>query len=75
MIQAILFDKTIWTPQEASKFLKIHNYKLLKDNKMRETAKYYRYRITQPDYKKYLYRILSIGDKNLGVKFIYGFPK
>jgi len=67
-IQAILFDKNLWTAKNAYKWVKGHGYNPIK--RVHITKNYYRYRITDP--KTYrLMRIKNISDN--GIKFIIGY--
>jgi hypothetical protein len=65
-VQAILFDKTKWTFDDASLFLYDHNVEPIK---MHETQNFYRFRLKTPN-KKYKYRIKTISP---GIKFVFEF--
>jgi hypothetical protein len=67
VLQAILFDRFKWSTQDAKQWLKEHSFLPIK--KVHITNKFKRFRIAEPDYKKYKYRI-SHGDN--GVSFIIG---
>ena len=70
-IQACLFDINEWITDEARKFLKIHDIIPIK----KFIKQYFlRYRILQPNYKKYVYRIKTIQKKPL-IKFIFQYNK
>ena len=66
-LQACLFDINDWSTDEARKFLKIHDITPIK--KVHKTKSFLRYRILQPNYNKYVYRIKTIQKKPL-IKFI-----
>ena len=53
-IQAVLFDKNKWTRNQAKEWLKKHNYHSISN---RTTQTFYRFRIIEPNYTKYIYRI------------------
>ena len=60
-IQAILFKKEFFNTKQANEFLKRHNFKKIKPFDI--TNKYIRYRLIQPNYKRFIYRISSISPK------------
>ena len=53
--QAIMFDKKIYTTEQARKFLTKHKFNPIK--RVRITKNYHRYRSKEPDETKYIYRI------------------
>jgi hypothetical protein len=53
-VQAVLFHKDKFNTKQARKWLKDNNFTPIK--RVDITDKYRRYRIIQPDYKKYNYR-------------------
>lgn len=67
VLQAVLFDRFKWSTPDAKKWLKEHSFLPIK--KVHITDKFKRFRIVEPDYKTYKYRI-SHGDK--GISFIVG---
>ena len=71
-LQASLFDINDWSTDEARKFLKIHNITPIK--KEHKTKTFLRYRILQPNYNKYIYRIKTIQKKPL-LKIILQYNK
>ena len=71
-LQTCLFDINEWSRDEARKFLKIHNITPIK--KVHKTKTFLRYRILQPNYNKYIYRIKTIQKKPL-IKFILQYNK
>ena len=71
-IQAICFGINDWSTDEARKFLKIHDITPIK--KVHKTKSFLRYRILQPNYNKYIYRIKTIQKKPL-IKFILQYNK
>ena len=71
-LQACLFDINDWSTDEARKFLKIHDITPIK--KVYKTKTFLRYRILQPNYNKYIYRIKTIHKKPL-IKFILLYNK
>ena len=50
MIQSILFDRKLWTPSKAQKWLRNHGKKILK---LDVTTHYLRYRQLPPNFKNY----------------------
>lgn len=68
MIQAVIFDKFIWTTALARKFLKKHKFKPIK--KVHITDRYYRYRLHNP--KKFS-RMRTKSVPKWHLKFIIGF--
>ena len=68
-IQAVLFDKTKWTRNKAKEWLKTDNYKSIGN---RRTETYYRFRIIEPNYTKYINRIQN---NNKGPDFIIQYKK
>lgn len=69
-IQAVLFDKSIYTTTQARAWLKKEGIQPLK--RVDNTEKYHRYRIIEPNYKKYNYRIKR---SRKGIDFIIAFDK
>ena len=68
MIQAIIIDKNIFSLSDAKKIL--HDLKARPIKPVHETENYYRFRIKEPDYKKYHYKTKTI---KKGIKLIVGF--
>jgi hypothetical protein len=66
-VQAILFDKTIWSPNSSATWLMRHSFHPIK--RMHETSHYYRYRLMEPS-KRRRYVTKTIGH---GIKFIISF--
>lgn len=60
-LQAILFDKKIWTFENANNWFFEHGFTMPKNKLVHETQKYYRFRIKHPNYKKFEYRIKNLG--------------
>ena len=52
IFQAIMFDKKIYTTEQARKFLTKHKFNPIK--RVRITKNYYRYRLKEPDETKYI---------------------
>ena len=69
MIQAILFSKKEYSDKEAKNWLKNHNYNFISN---RITNNYRRYRLIEPNYRKYIYRIQHI---NNNISFIMQYKK
>lgn len=63
-IQSIIFDRNEWTKVKSRNWCKKHGYKFDVDVK----PEHWRYRQTEPDYKKYITK-----DMGHGVKLIIGF--
>lgn len=59
-IQAILFDKNYYTINEAIKEFKKLGFKLLEGKEIHITNRFIRFRVLQPNYKKYKYRRLIL---------------
>ena len=51
MIQAVLFDKSYWTTNEARNYLNKNGYIPIK--RVHTTDKYHRYRLIEPNYNLY----------------------
>jgi len=68
-IQAILLSNEYFTEKTADSWIKRHKYKPIKKVHISPTA--YRYRLREPDEKKYEYRTKRIKPY---VKFIIGYP-
>lgn len=64
MLQAILFSKQSFTPDEARKWLHQHNHHPIK--RVHETTNYYRYRLRQPNKNKN-HRMLHLAKNILAV--------
>lgn len=71
MIQAVLFNIDKYKPLDARKWLKYNNYQPIKP--VHKTKNYLRYRITEPNYKKFNYRFQEI--KKDHIYFIIGYSK
>lgn len=69
-IHGVLFDKIKWTPTTSLNWLKEHKLKPIRPRNISE--RYFRYRITIPNYNLYDYYTKDIGH---GIKFILGFDK
>ena len=69
MIQAVLFKKDFWNKTKAKEHLKQEKLNYIS---MRITDTYYRYRINEPNYKKYNY-IIKRGKNN--IDYIIGINK
>jgi hypothetical protein len=68
-IQAVLFDRTMWSPDDAEQWLRLHGYHPIKP--VHETVHKLRYRIREPD-RRYRYRTVNHAS-NTGVEFIIEF--
>ena len=71
-VQAVLFGINDWTCDEARKWLYIHNYIPIKT--VHKTSSFLRYRLIEPNYSKYKYRIKTIQKSPL-IKFILQYNK
>jgi len=67
--QAYIFDKNIFTIRQVNHFLQRNNIEKLKP--IHTTRQYYRIRVTEPDYKHYFYKTITL---NKGIKMIYAIP-
>ena len=56
-VQAVIFGINDWNTNDCRKWLHNHDYTPLK--RVHKTS-FFRYRILQPNYKKYIYRIKTI---------------
>lgn len=69
-VQSVIFDRKIFTLQQATKWIVAHGFKTRYRNKAVDVKPHtYRFRQKQPS-KKYKYRTLNITD---GIKFIVRF--
>jgi len=68
-VQAVIFDKHIWTTAKARQWLKTHGYKPIKH--VDTTLNLHRYRIRQPSPREH-YRLQALGES--GVKLVLGWP-
>ena len=58
-IQSVLFNRNLWTQEQASKYLIRHQFK---NDGVDETENYFRYRQHEPDSKKRYYtKVLNNG--------------
>lgn len=71
-IQGVIFNNKLWDWKTSKIELKKLGYKLKKGALPRETNDFIRYRINQPNYKKYNYYIKKLGR---GIELIIGYPK
>ena len=69
-IQALLFSKSYYNKNQVKNYLKMHNIIPIKD--IHTTNKYYRCRLIEPNYKKYIYRK---GNITTGIDCIFEFNK
>jgi len=59
MIQSVLFDRNLWSKEQAIKYLELHHFM---DNGVDETENEYRYRQVEPDSsKRYFTKTLKHG--------------
>lgn len=65
-IQAVLFDKDMWSTGRARRWLMAKGYQPIK--RVHTTKKYYRYRLVEPS-AGFKYRMKVIGD---GIRFVMG---
>jgi len=68
-VQSILFDRRLFTPQQATDWLLSHHFRVYK---LDITKKYLRFRQFPPNRNLYRYRTKQIAN---GIKFIFAFPK
>lgn len=68
-IHGVLFDKEFWTKQEAKSWLLKHQ--LFPIRPMNISEKYWRFRITNPNYNKFEYR----SHRENNIVFIFEFEK
>lgn len=67
-VQAVLFERASWTPRRAEYWLHDHGVGFVSK---RVTGKYYRYRVIEPNYAKYEYRILRMPDHDMAMIIQY----
>ena len=70
MIQAILFQKDLWTFKGGKHYCNINNIIYIS---YRITKNYYRMLLVNPDYSKYHYRIERNYKGNSSIDYISGF--
>ncbi len=69
-VQSILFDRNNWTPENAKKWLKLHDYKTHFGKKQYHLTKnFIRFRQQEPK-KDHHYRIIKLGD-NIDAVMMY----
>ena len=71
-VQALLFKKDKWDIKGCKFYLSINKIKYLS---YRTTANYYRFRLIEPNYKKFIYRIERDYKKNNTIDYIEQIPK
>ena len=69
ILQAVLFSKDLYDSSRARRWLRKN--KIIPCKRVHETTRFLRYRIQEPDYDKYEYRIKRISD---GVKMVFAYP-
>ena len=69
VLQAVLFDRFKWSTEDAKQWLKEHSFLPIK--KVHITDKFKRFRIAEPDYKKYKYKIILTKPDNVIASDIY----
>ena len=67
--QSIIFSKEFYDTARARRWLKRHHYEPIK--RVHETTRFLRYRIEEPDQKRYEYKIKPFTD---GVRAVLGTP-
>ena len=73
MLQSVLFDRHLWTLEDAILFLKEHKYK---HNKVDETNHYFRFRQISPDtLRKKGFHIFRNKKLKNGISLILGYIK
>ncbi len=71
-IQALLFKIDKWTIPMILRYLAMNN---IKYRSYRKTSNYYRFRIQEPNYNKYIYRIARNYKNNNSIDYIEGILK
>jgi len=69
-IQSLIFDKTYYSKISSGRWIRSHNFKPIK--KVHETKTSWRYRLIEPDYNNFDYRIKILTS---GIKAIIAIPK
>lgn len=72
IIQALLFKKDKWNLFQIIQYLAINN---IKYRSYRITSNYYRFRLIEPNYNKYIYRIARNYKNNNSIDYIEGLLK
>ena len=67
--QSVIFSKDLYDTTRARRWLRKN--KIIPSKRVHETTRFLRYRIKEPDYDKYEYRIKRISD---GIKIIFAYP-
>lgn len=73
-VQSVLFDRRFWSVEGSTHTFSILGFSMPKNKQIHETKLYYRFRVKNPDYKKYFYRTGWLSKKQ-HVKAIFGFEK
>ena len=71
-VQALLFKKKLWDMKGCKFYLNVNKIKYLS---YRITSNYYRFRLIEPNYKKFIYRIERDYKKNNSIDYIEQIPK
>lgn len=69
-LQAVLFDRKLWTTQMAREWLRDHQIVPIK--RVHVTEENLRYRIHEPEIYQRL-RVLHLGKKKTGISFVLGY--
>lgn len=72
IIQALLFKRDKWSIFQILQYLSMHN---IKYRSYRITSNYYRFRLQEPNYNKYVYRIARNYKNNNTIDYIEGLSK
>ena len=72
MIQAVIFDKHLYTKRQCHTWLRHHGLNRIKNINIHETLNYFRCRIREPNESLYHYRTRNIHN---GIKIVMQFPK
>ena len=69
ILQAVLFSKDLYDTTRARRWLRKN--KIVQSKRVHESTRFLRYRVRDPQYDLYEYRIKRISE---GVKMIFGYP-
>lgn len=72
-VQALMFDKSVWTVPEAKTWLRAHGYRARKVDVGGPRARYYHFRQAEPE-NYHSIRVGKFDGEELGIKVKYGCP-
>jgi hypothetical protein len=72
-VQALMFDKTLWTVSEARRWLRDHGYRSSKVDEGGPKARFFHFRQAEPENFEFI-RVGRLDGAELGIKAKYGCP-